>query len=76
MKTEKELLDLKNQIDSAKIKVSELTGQQNALMEQLKEWGCKTIEEAESKLKEMETSISDFDVKIAKGIEDLEKKYQ
>jgi predicted nucleic acid-binding Zn-ribbon protein len=76
MKTEKELLDLKSQIDSARIKVSELTGQQNALMEQLKEWGCKTIEDAEKKLKEMETSISDFDVKIAKGVEDLEKKYQ
>lgn len=76
MKTEAELLKLKADIDSARIKVSELTGQQNALMGQLKEWGCKTIEEAESKLKEMETSISDFDVKIAKGIKDLEEKYQ
>ena len=76
MKTEKELLQLKSDIDSAKIKISELTGQKNALLKQLEEWGCKTIEEAEKKLKEMESDISDFDVKITKGVEELEKKYQ
>lgn len=76
MKSEKELLQIKADIDSARIKVSELTGQLNALKSQLVEWGCNTIEEAEAKLKEMETSISDFDVKIAKGIKELEEKYQ
>ena len=76
MKTEAELLKLKADIDSAKVKVSELTGQKNALLKQLEEWECKTIEEAESKLKEMEQSISDFDVKITKGIQELEEKYQ
>ena len=76
MKTEKELLELKSQIDSAKIKVNELTGQQNALMAQLKEWDCKTIEEAEAKLKEMEAEVNSFESKIAEGVRLLEEKYQ
>ena len=76
MKTESELLKIKADIDSARIKVSELTGQQNALMAQLKEWDCKTIEEAEKKLKEMETEVSNFESKIAEGVKNLEEKYQ
>ena len=76
MKTEAELLKLKADIDSAKIKVSELTGQANALMAQLKEWDCKTIEEAEAKLKEMEAEVSNFESKIATGVLELESKYQ
>ena len=76
MKTEAEVLKLKSDIDSAKIKVSELTGQLNALKSQLNEWDCKTVEEAEAKLKEMETSISNFDIKIAEGVKNLEEKYQ
>ena len=76
MKTEQELLKIKADIDSAKTKVSELTGQQNALMAQLKEWDCKTIEEAEAKLKEMEAEVSSFESKIATGVLELESKYQ
>ena len=76
MKTEAGLLKLKADIDSAKIKVSELTGQANALLKQLEEWGCKTIEEAERKLKEMETEVSNFESKIATGVLELESKYQ
>lgn len=75
MKTETDLLKLKAEIDSARIKVSELTGQKNALVKQLEEWGCNTIEEAEKKLKDMESEISNFDVKIASGIQELEVKY-
>jgi len=76
MKTEQELLKIKADIDSAKTKVSELTGQSNALLKQLEEWGCKTIEEAERKLKEMETEVSNFESKIATGVLELESKYQ
>lgn len=75
MKTEKELIELKGQIDSAKTKVAELNGQKSALMKQLEEWGCKTIEEAEKKLKEMETEVSNLDIKIASGVKELEEKY-
>jgi predicted nuclease with TOPRIM domain len=74
--TEEQLLKLKSDIDKAKVTVSELNGQKTALMSQLKEWDCKTIEEAESKLKTMEEEISNFNNKIAIGAGELEKKYQ
>jgi hypothetical protein len=73
--TEEKLLELKNSIDRAKITVSELTGQQKSLLSQLEEWGCKTIEQAEVKLKTMEEEISNFNNKIAIGTAEIEKKY-
>lgn len=75
--TEQQLLDLKDDVEEAKVKVSELTGQNTALINQLKtDWGCKTIAEAEAKLKEMDTSIASIDKKIEKGILELEEKYE
>lgn len=74
---EQQLLDLKEDVELAKQKVSELTGQSTVLLNQLKiDWGCKTIKEAEDKLAEMEKSISILDKKIEKGIEELEEKYE
>jgi predicted nuclease with TOPRIM domain len=73
--TEADLIKLKTTIDEAKTKVSELNGQKVALTSQLKEWDCKTIEEADAKLAEMEKEISIFNNKIAIGTADLEKKY-
>lgn len=74
---EQQLLDLKDKVDTAKTAVSELTGQQTALMNQLKtDWGCKTIKEAEDKLAEMERSISILDKKIERGVKELEEKYE
>ena len=46
-------------------------------MSQLKnDWGCKTIEEANTKLKGMENSISILEKKIERGVKELEEKYQ
>ena len=73
---EQQLLDLKSDVEEAKVKVSELTGQQKALTDQLKnDWACKTIAEAETKLKEMDDSISVIDKKIDDGIKELQEKY-
>ena len=75
--TEQQLLDLKDQVEEAKTKVSELTGQKQALMNQLKtDWNCKTIEEANTKLKGIENSISVLEKKIERGVKELEEKYQ
>jgi hypothetical protein len=75
--TEKELLELKEDVSEAKIKVSELTGQEKALTNQLKtDWGCKTIAEAEKKLKEMDDEIASIDKKIEVGVKELEEKYE
>jgi phage shock protein A len=75
--TEQQLLDLKEEVDDAKTKVSELTGQQTALMKQFKEdWDCKTIQEAEEKLETMEKNITILESKIKKGTKELEEKYE
>jgi len=76
MLSEKQLLDLKKQVDDAKTTVSELKGQKNALSKQLlDEWKCKAIEEAKSTLISMEVELTMMDQSIKNGIEELEKKY-
>jgi len=74
--SEEELLELKEEINDAKTRASELTGQQKALLQQFKnEFGCRTVEEAKKKLAEMELSISSQEKRIAKSIGELEEKY-
>ena len=74
--TEKDLLDLKEEIKTVETKVSELKGQQQMLMKQLKEtYGCDTIEEAEKKLKTMLKKILIIQNKIEKGTKEVEEKY-
>lgn len=73
---EQGLLDLKKKIDTAKSEVSELKGHQTALMNQLKaDYGCKTIEEAEKKLKAMGKEIEGMEKEIEEGVKELEGKY-
>jgi len=73
--SEKDLLDLKDQISEAKVKVSELTGQNQILMRQLKEtWNCETIEQAEEKLEELSKRKSHLEKKIMKASEELEER--
>ena len=70
------LLELKSNIDEAKTKVSELTGQKNALMRQLKEeWGCKTIEEVETKLETIKKQREKLDKEKDTKTQELEKLY-
>jgi len=48
---EQGLFDLKEEIDTAKQKVSELKGERQALMKQLNEnWKCSSLKDAEKKL--------------------------
>jgi len=76
MKTEKELYKLKEKVEKAKTEVSELNGHKSALMKQLeKEWGCKTVPEAEKKLETMKKEVAKLDKDIEAGIEELEEKY-
>jgi peptidoglycan hydrolase CwlO-like protein len=74
--TETDLLKLKNQVSDAKQLVAELTGQLNASMKQLKDLGCDTIDDAETKLKSLDEELSNLDIKIAKKTEELEKQLQ
>lgn len=74
--TEEQLFDLKDQIDTAKQKASELKGRKDALMKQLKDdWNCKTIKEAEILSKKKEKEIKELDTQIEEGLQTLEENY-
>lgn len=71
-----DVLDLKNQIDEAKSKNSELRGQLKQILQTLKkEHGCDTIEIAEEKLKTIEQGITIQEKKIKRGVRELQEKY-
>ncbi|NMC60070.1 MAG: hypothetical protein GYA51_11935 [Candidatus Methanofastidiosa archaeon] len=73
---EKDLLDLKEQIDDAKASTAELKGQQTVLMGQLKtNYGCKSIEEAETLLAKWKKEADKIQQQIDDGIKELEEKY-
>jgi len=74
--TDKELLDLKKEVEEAKNELAELRGQRTALNRQLKEqYGCSSLAEAEKKLKKMEEQISDLNTKIEEGLAEIDEKY-
>ena len=74
---EKRLLDLKQQIDDAKMEVSQLKGRRANLMEQLQEqWGCKTVREAEARLKKMREETGELEERLKTGIAQLEDAYE
>ena len=75
--TEKNLLELKDQIDEAKASVAELKGQQTILMQQLKtNYNCKSIEEAETLLAKWKKEVDKMQMQIDEGLKELEEKYQ
>jgi hypothetical protein len=72
--TEQDLLKLRDKIDIAKTKSSELEGQRGYLLKELKtNWQCTNIENAETKLEEMTEAINDLDEQIQDGLAKLEK---
>ena len=74
---EKELLELKEDIEDAKSKVSELKGTHKHLMNQLKEdWDCTTVEQAQKKVEKMENEISTLSTQIDAGVKELNEKYK
>ena len=74
---EKELLELKEEIEEAKSEQSQLKGRLDGLLEQLqKDWGCKTIAEAEKKLKKLDEEIEQLQDQITKQTTELEKELE
>jgi methyl-accepting chemotaxis protein len=71
-----ELLELKEKIEEAQTKVTELNGHHSALMKQLSDdWDCSTVEEAEKKLKQIKKQIEKLDESIEEGTKEIEEKY-
>jgi uncharacterized protein YaaN involved in tellurite resistance len=72
---EQDLLELKKDIDKAKEEKLQLQGQRKTLLSQLLEHGCKTLEEAEKKLKTLQKEIDNISVTIEKGMDEIEENY-
>ena len=73
---QQDLLELKEKIDKAKEKSSELKGELKSLAMELKDdWQCDTIKEAEKKIETMESEITVLNEKINTGVTKLEEEY-
>lgn len=77
MENTEKLLQLKQDIDKAKLKAAGLEGQLKGLMKDLKDnWECTTIAQAEKKVTALEKEVTDLSGKIEKGVVELEEKYE
>ncbi len=73
---ENELLDLRDTINDAKIKVSKLEGRLEQLLSELKDkWSSSTLNDARDKLNEFNSKIEKLQNKINIGLNELEIKY-
>ncbi len=73
---EKELLKLKEEIEKAKSKVSELKGRKEYLLQELQDkWGCASVEEAQNKIDTLEAEINELETTIEREIGELENEY-
>lgn len=73
---EKELLDLKEDINEARDEVNRLEGRKDHLLSQLKEdWDCTSLKQAKAKLEKLKKETKKLSQQIKAGIEKLEEKY-
>ena len=76
MMNESELLQLKQEIDSAKTQVAEHEGEKKSILASLLErFGCKTLKEAEAKAAKLQEEIDTAQAELDKGIAEIEEKY-
>jgi len=77
MITSETLLQIKEAIEDSKKEISEATGKQTILMEQLQTmYGVKDIKKAKKKLEDLNTEIQELEAEIEQGIVRLEEKYE
>lgn len=73
---EKELLQLKEDIDTAKETIATLNGQLQYQLKELKDTWAVSIKKAPAKLIEMEEEITELEAKIEQQTEALEKQLE
>ena len=74
--TEQELLRKKKEIETAKTQLSELKGEEKALLKQLKDnWDCETLAEAKKKIQKYEIEEKSLITEIAEKTKELEETY-
>jgi len=77
MSNTEKLLQLKQDIDEAKLKAAGLEGQLKGHMKDLKDnWKCTTIAQAEKKVKDLEKEVLELSDKVDKGMAELEERYE
>jgi len=76
MITEKELLAKKKEIERTKVELSELKGEEKALLKQLNEdWGINSLAEAKNKIITFEKEIKQLSEEIEEKTQELEETY-
>ena len=76
MYSEEKLLQKKKEIEEAKTELSELKGQEKALMLQLKnDWSCSTLEAANKKVDKLDKVLNSLEEEINELTEELEESY-
>ena len=74
--TTERLLQIKKQIDDAKSKQSEITGQIKSVTDQMfQKFAVKTLQEAEKKLKTMGDELDKNEAEFTTGLKKLEESY-
>lgn len=74
---EKQLLELKQEINEAKQNISKMEGKRDTLLEQLQErFGVKTLKAATNKITLLKNEISQWEQKIETATEELEKQLE
>ncbi len=63
-----ELIGIKNQIDRSKAQLNKIEGKLETSMDSLKELGCKTVGEAEKKIKKLNELVSQRETAIETGV--------
>ena len=77
MMTEKKLLEIKKEIESAKEELLKSKGRKQVLMDSLeKDFGCKTIDQAKKVYDKLKKEIGDLEARKEEKIEQLEEEYE
>jgi hypothetical protein len=76
MLTEQDLLKKKKQIETATAELSELKGEEKALLKQLKEnWDCSSLVEAKKLIVSLDKMVKELTDKVDVASAELEAKY-
>ena len=74
---EKELLELKQEIEDARQEASELKGEKQALLKRLNEdWDCISVKKANALIDKLAAEMEELSVQIKNGLAELDKYFE
>lgn len=73
---EQELIKKKKEIEDAKLKLAKLSGQKQALLQQMKDdWDCDNLTDAKKKIEEFKNLNKELEMNIKKATQTLEDEF-